>query len=272
MSESSSESRGFPPEVQVRLVLDSSTMVPARRRTILIGLAVIALGAATTIGIAWGASLQSAQRMTYSDSTWRSRDRVPGEGHGFIHAYLTSTFGWRMTSAATLTADRYSDATTAMAPEQVLSERELAMVMPWLSGSRPWPTYGYEIFCVHEFGWPLRCLYARSINVGDSIEYKRLWKLPGVRFFSLRGRDELPGLPKGIIGAEFAWDVAVWSGVWWVIVWVPGRLRSWWRRRGARCVACAYDLRGLPTNSPCPECGRATPNSPPISSQHTIPP
>ena len=38
------------------------------------------------------------------------------------------------------------------------------------------------------------------------------------------------------------------------ILWSPGALKRWRRRRNGKCEECAYQLEGLTT---CPECGRA---------------
>lgn len=50
-------------------------------------------------------------------------------------------------------------------------------------------------------------------------------------------------------------NTAVYGGAWWVVLFVPGVVRRWRRRRRGRCVACGYDRRGIGVEAVCPECG-----------------
>ncbi|HVU64866.1 MAG TPA: hypothetical protein VHC70_12875, partial [Phycisphaerales bacterium] len=43
----------------------------------------------------------------------------------------------------------------------------------------------------------------------------------------------------------------------WGLLFLPGTVRRWRRRRGGRCVKCGYDRAGLAAGAPCPECGAA---------------
>jgi len=58
------------------------------------------------------------------------------------------------------------------------------------------------------------------------------------------------------------WNSLVWSAnldlVWPLFFVGVVTLIVWWRTRVVRdgiCTTCAYDLRGLPGDAPCPECG-----------------
>ncbi len=52
-------------------------------------------------------------------------------------------------------------------------------------------------------------------------------------------------------------NTAICGGAWWALLFGPGVLKRWHRRRTGRCVTCGYDLRGLSGRSEgvCPECG-----------------
>ena len=51
-------------------------------------------------------------------------------------------------------------------------------------------------------------------------------------------------------------DTLIFGALCYMLLFAPPAIRSHLRRRGKnRCPKCFYDLSGLPTNSPCPECG-----------------
>src|SRR5207237_7564096 len=69
------------------------------------------------------------------------------------------------------------------------------------------------------------------------------------------GRTDSLALPTGIRPMGFVLDSACFGAAWlFLFVIVPGA-RVWLRRHRGLCPCCAYDLRGLPPNTPCPECG-----------------
>lgn len=65
--------------------------------------------------------------------------------------------------------------------------------------------------------------------------------------------DAIPVTP---IPAGLAINVAAFTAVWAMIWLLAGTTRRAKRRRGGRCVACGYDMRGLAGGAACPECGR----------------
>lgn len=50
-------------------------------------------------------------------------------------------------------------------------------------------------------------------------------------------------------------NTAVYGAAWWLILFAPGVIRRWRRRRRGACVACGYDRRGIGAAAACPECG-----------------
>lgn len=63
----------------------------------------------------------------------------------------------------------------------------------------------------------------------------------------------LAAVPLRPLWWALAFDVACWTGVWWVALVVPSRIRRRWRRWRGLCPRCGYDIKGESTV--CPECG-----------------
>jgi hypothetical protein len=65
-------------------------------------------------------------------------------------------------------------------------------------------------------------------------------------------------VPYGIRPFQFVANVAIHSGIWFLILTLAGRAwRATWRtlhHRAGRCPTCGYDLTGI-TGARCPECG-----------------
>lgn len=74
-------------------------------------------------------------------------------------------------------------------------------------------------------------------------------------FVSAKGGTSWQYFAAGVHGAyACGWLIVLWTPTAWFLVLRP-RLRG---RRG-RCAGCGYDLRGIPSGGPCPECGAMSP-------------
>jgi hypothetical protein len=62
-------------------------------------------------------------------------------------------------------------------------------------------------------------------------------------------------LPIAPIWSGLALNTIFYGMMAWGLLFLPGTLRRWRRRRGGRCVKCGYNRGGLAMGAACPECG-----------------
>ena len=110
------------------------------------------------------------------------------------------------------------------------------------------------------FGFPLPCLWYRvvsplkgNVTYGGPVEGGIL--VSGQP--TSRGTGNYHALPLRPIWIWLLADLALWTCCWWALLFAFSALRTSRRRRRGLCTRCAYDLRGLAPNAPCPECGHA---------------
>lgn len=90
----------------------------------------------------------------------------------------------------------------------------------------------------------------------------------GYTLESLRGGIQLSKTSDrfGIVPLSPIWsglllNILIWSAAAWLLLTLTSALRTKLRaRRAGKCPHCRYDLRGLPTGAPCPECGCTNPS------------
>jgi hypothetical protein len=99
-------------------------------------------------------------------------------------------------------------------------------------------------------GWPMRAMAAEAWDYGRFLEYRqcRAW---------LRGSQEpivlIPTRPiwLGLLVDSFLYTIA-----WYGALIIPRAIRRSLRHHRNQCPHCAYDLRATPPPPPCPECGK----------------
>ena len=235
--------------------------MPAHRSTAR-SLLCLALGLLTTVALAWAASLQSSAGMVAPDMTARRRSPWMGEGSGWIRAHHAIKPDWRQTFAQATDEATYAGIPggtpgllpTVRTPDEILTARERHLVMPWLDGSRPWPSGVIENFTLNEYGWPWRALYSRHLLAGSTDVWDHQINLTDVHYFATRPPGDPRGLPVGPVWGGLLSDAALSTLAWAILLFAMPLLRARVRWRRGRCPRCGYDLKG-DHSSGCPECG-----------------
>jgi hypothetical protein len=104
-----------------------------------------------------------------------------------------------------------------------------------------------------EAGWPLSCVWGAAMESHQGI----LTTFGLAAVGPINSAPPLRAIAVAPLWPGLAADTAFYSAAWWLILFVPRRLRRTLRRRRGLCPACRYDLRGLPPGALCPECGAA---------------
>lgn len=235
-----------------------------RRRTIASVLWALALGAATTIAIAWGLAVGVSPIYHPTGSTIR---KAPGG------LWTVQQYKWYGSLTDEWIPHDWASRTGSTIEEfDVIAEETIRTAGITRSNSEPMLLPTDELLrrdqlpvslIEHARGWPLLalgCLSASTVVQGDAD-----WnpsQMMHVRFgFPFRNKPQgtwqvdLVHLPLRPLFPGFYLNTALFAALWWAaLFWRPLRRR----RRIARgqCPACAYSLAGLPEGSiKCPECG-----------------
>lgn len=226
-------------------------------RASLSGLCVwVTVGAATTVGVAWGIALTGEL-----DVTWPRAANIPD-------AYFGAEGGWIVWVSAGRWSDRlvaqsnvglvlYPDAT--LPDWSSLESHCLARSAAAGPSQRSWD----QVWFVTEdaAGWPFRALWSRRDDTTSRIyqaDFRTFGRAPRSRDMTTPFlgdlRTPLERVPKRVLTVGFAADTAFWGGALWCIIRGPGALRRWHRAKHRRCLRCGYQL-ATPTQPICPECG-----------------
>jgi hypothetical protein len=228
-------------------------MLRARRwrRRITRSVLAIALGASTTIVIAWGLAFRGTQ--------------ASGSG-GYDFKGGGLTIMWRCSGMGASVFYRHEERYGTIDVGGPGTPESIEALVPWYFRTIALCTiegedeFGSRERMVDARGWPLLALYSwrNSVHVAEGERTGGII-LPSGWDFSNRGmspasdRVALPCIP---IWVGLSANTALYSGVWWAgLLVLPGSRKRWRLRRG-RCSHCDYDLNGTPGAAVCSECGK----------------
>ncbi len=123
--------------------------------------------------------------------------------------------------------------------------------------------YLMQLDSVVAFGWPWRLANFTATHgfAPNGTETKTIrggigiWHPHNAEFKTSRGYGVT--LPYRPIWPGLLANTAIFAAPWALLFIGIPLLRRVTRRRRGRCVRCGYDLRGMPSGAPCPECGLA---------------
>ena len=188
----------------------------------------LTLGLVATVAVAWCIELTAPRT---SDGAhfrhWDFRDPISGEE---TQASERVTFGCR--------------AVVVLDGRSVMD----GMVHTYEDRPPPWLPDGLQsdgLWVQQHSGWPMY-----TMKSGCSVEGPS--RLP-MWTFAVRGHDRSLSIVP--IWSGFVVNVGFYAGVYFTLVSTISELRRRRRRALGTCPTCRYNLRDLPTGSPCPECG-----------------
>lgn len=134
---------------------------------------------------------------------------------------------------------------------------------------------GFEQVFTVATGWPLRCFRGEHwISWREPVPAPPVFnfssgqvltapsapteKLKGLHSFTHHASSAgyVPYMP---MWAALLGNVGIFSAVWFAVLFTPGLIVRCRRRSTGRCEGCGYNVAGLATGAPCPECGFTRP-------------
>lgn len=264
--------------------------MPRRRiRIAAFALLLTALGAATTIAVAWGIALsrtresEIAEQMAHENARRGKTSRLPAFSGGFVywpadHRIGVSTLRTSRGAARNLPPDStvlFLDSASGT----YLSETFVNITSQPPDSRHP-PRNPANESTERRYGWPARAFWILSKD-DRSADYGKPPQLEGafiyeprnsraphsVRQHAMKGvqpRDKELAfwLPIGVLPVGFTLNTLFYAAAWFVTLFGIRIARRTLRRLRGLCTRCAYDLNGLAPGAPCPECGQAAAHSP----------
>ena len=140
-------------------------------------------------------------------------------------------------------------------------------MIPYWSAARRRP--GAEVFEDPLGPWTLEYAYGWPFRSGLAVVRRNVHEAPGVRnrnnkfaiVTGIKVLEEQSGeplayrtLPTRPILVGFVANSVMYASALWLLLFAPGQLRRFIRRKRGHCIKCGYDLRGA-EHEACPECG-----------------
>jgi hypothetical protein len=219
-----------------------------RRVPIIIAAAILPLivGAASAVLVAWAlATHDSLKSSEQSPAAW------PAGEHGAIVRFMRTNVG--------LTHRSYRYISSAFVDPGAIKLRfprsTSTTKIPRAAGEPPTEVTfvpDSNVVGISTYGFPFRCLYSVEWRKDTGGSFPSSHVASHGLLHNRRWSDPLPSLPAwpGLLA-----NTAIYAAPWYALFLIPTLRRARRRRRGL-CPRCAYDLKGLTSSAPCPECGQ----------------
>ena len=240
----------------------------------------VALGAMTSVGLAWGIAWRYPALAPRGNKDFAS-GRV--DGRADVTAWTAETWnepGYssiRFGTTSIAVQEEYAGYMTRIGEDPVENFRRMTADAASQRAINRHATlvsktdrFGID-FEVHLYGWPMACLSGEeAFSRNDALRLKafrdgRFPDQPPVvvdPVFNLESFYGALRIDNVLIPLFPLWpglfaNTAIYAGAWAVLIGVPILLRRWLRARRGGCPQCGYSREGLKVDAPCPECGRA---------------
>lgn len=235
--------------------------------------ALLALGAATTVGVAWTLAVtldMDGSRAGFGgpvkgSMSARARNSAAGEGSGWLTVERFSRRG-------AVFFETYVQPGTgegSSPPNEVALHAPVEKNVPAWAWRRLDPGRGVgwpgpdetSSAQLDARGWPFVCLscsYSMETDATFSVVAVPQGAIRVAGLAARKGRwsGTYPAaLPLRPIWGAFAANTGIYAATWWVLAMLPIAIRGRARLLRGRCAACGYDRQGLQPGAACPECG-----------------
>lgn len=250
-------------------------------RTAALAMLFVALGAATTTGVAWGIALRHTNDRVgrASDALPRDRDTdrsamfLPRRGQALVFSPPSDLLCVTSLYSSIEYVTDYDGHSISIDRGRGLGSHDLVVPEVMSAPSLRLVPVAPANTCLEcRFGWPARALWLTSQQEdgGDEITFTKVdgllcipGRTPDTEFWASLGlQPEGQGfscwLPIGILPLGFTLNTLFYAAAWFMCLFGISSTRRILRARRGLCTRCAYDLKGLPQGSPCPECGVGT--------------
>jgi len=242
-----------------------------------------ALGAATATGVAWGIALSRTRYAPTpkASSTGASKAgqataidaAIPDFKDGFLFRPALEYPGITELHSSRLEFwNRKGDHIEYTSFSRLSKGVSIARPVEQPPDGRHIPANPMSLIGEYRFGWPARSLwYLSQIDMHGDVMSDRhlngLWFVPTrpegtgefVSSFGVQPVGPTFGrwLPIYILPLGFTLNTLFYAAAWFICLFGIRSTRRFLRARRGLCTRCAYDLKGLPPGSPCPECGNS---------------